>query len=131
MRTRKQLCREDLLLAGRTTIETSPRWQDFMPACLLLCVCLLALAWMVARPAPRQQEVAVLLSPADGLPEAEALARRVGAQLVDTGGLPNVFVFKSAQSDFIETLYRSGAWLVINPLTVRGCSAASRSTQGH
>jgi hypothetical protein len=110
--------------------ESSSRWRDFIPAGLLLCVGALVITLMAAWPSPDQQEVAVMLAPGDGLPQAEALASRIDAQLVDLGGLPNVFIFRSTHPGLVATLYRSGAWLVLNPLGARGCTSAVNPVKG-
>jgi hypothetical protein len=54
-------------------------------------------------------------------------AEMVGASdgtIMDAGGLPNIVIAHSDNPGFVDALYRAGAWLVLDPLFLRGCLAA-------
>ena len=46
---------------------------------------------------------------------------RAGGSIVASAGLSNVIIAHSDNPDFISTLYRSGAWLVLDAVKLRGC----------
>ena len=53
--------------------------------------------------------------------EAADIVARSGGSIVASAGLPNVIIAHSDDPDFISTLYRSGAWLVLDAVKLRGC----------
>lgn len=53
--------------------------------------------------------------------EAADIVARSGGSIVAGAGLPNVIIAHSDDPDFISTLYRSGAWLVLDAVKLRGC----------
>ncbi|HTH99560.1 MAG TPA: hypothetical protein VL752_01335 [Acidisoma sp.] len=101
--------------------ETAPHWRQFVPAGLLLLASVLAITFLVAQPAKGQKQLAVLLPPWDGPLQAASLVARAGGVLVDSGGIPSVFIVASNRPDFTAALYHAGAWLVMNPITAHGC----------
>lgn len=101
--------------------EAPPRLRDFLPALALLLASVLGILALVAQPTPGQKQLAILLPPWDGPMQAAIIAARAGGMLVDSGGWPFVFIATSERPDFAASLYRAGAWAVMNPITAHGC----------
>lgn len=104
--------------------DPAPQWRHLLPALILLGFSVLAILMLVARPVSGQRQVAIVLPPWDGTLQAAAIVGRAGGRLVDAGGLPDIFIVTSDRADFINALYRAGAWLVINPIAAHGCLSA-------
>jgi hypothetical protein len=54
------------------------------------------------------------------------LVHAAGGGIVEVGGLSNVLIVHSADQNFVAALYQAGAWLVIDPLKLRGCLGFSQ-----
>ncbi|MDR3529202.1 MAG: hypothetical protein P4L90_01405 [Rhodopila sp.] len=50
-----------------------------------------------------------------------------GGDIVDVGRLANIVIVYSARPGFVRALYRAGAWLVIDPVGLRGCLGFERN----
>jgi hypothetical protein len=72
-------------------------------------------------PRPGQTQFAVFAAPWRGLVETAEMVAAAGGAIVDAGGLPNVVIAYSDDPAFVDALYRAGAWLVLDPLLLRGC----------
>jgi hypothetical protein len=106
--------------------DPAPTWRHLLPAGVLLVISVLAILTLVAQPEPGQREVAILLPPWDGAIQAASLVGQAGGELVDAGGMPDIFIVTSDKPDFVAALYRAGAWLVINPIAAHGCLSAPK-----
>ncbi|BCP51909.1 hypothetical protein K32_05260 [Kaistia sp. 32K] len=60
---------------------------------------------------------------ADAAETAEIIASS-GGTIVANAGLANVLIARSDNPDFIARLYRTGAWLVLDAVKLRGCLPA-------
>jgi hypothetical protein len=114
---------------GQATSEPPPHWRQLVPACFFLLVSVIVMALMVAQPERGQKQVAIVLPPWDGALQAAALVQKAGGQLVDAGGLPNVYIATADRPGFVSALYHAGAWLVINPIAAHGCLSSVRQIQ--
>lgn len=67
--------------------------------------------------------------PADiSAPEAIAAIDLAGGQILQFGDTPALAISVSDQSDYAASLYRSGAWLVVNATLARLCMNATART---
>lgn len=117
-------------LTLRRAAEPPPTWRHLVPAGLFLLVSVVTLLIMAVQPRPGQQRLAVVLAPWQGALQAQLVAGRAHARLVDAGGLPNVFIMTGARPDLAAALYRAGAWLVVDPLSAHGCLSTVPNAQG-
>ncbi|WP_213671694.1 hypothetical protein [Roseococcus pinisoli] len=75
-------------------------------------------------PRDGQTQFAVIAAPWRGLEETAALVAAADGRIVDAGGLPNVIFAQSDSPAFVAAAYRAGAWLVLDPVLLRGCLQA-------
>lgn len=94
-------------------------------ALLLITLC----APLAVLALPRSETVAVVGSPWRGAAGAAEAIARAGGVVVRAGGASNVLVATSPDPDFVGRLYRSGAWLVLDPLSAVGCSTPSSQVE--
>jgi hypothetical protein len=73
--------------------------------------------------APRagQTQFAVFAASWHGLVATAEIVGAAGGALMDAGSLPNVVIAHSDDPAFVDALYRAGAWLVLDPVLLRGC----------
>lgn len=95
-----------------------------MPAILLAVVSSVAMLAVVLTPDPTADAVAVITPPWFDSARTMALVVSAGGSIVDVGGTPNIIVAHSNDRGFVKSLYRAGAWLVVNPLGAGGCAGA-------
>ncbi|MDJ1156979.1 hypothetical protein QNA08_01825 [Chelatococcus sp. SYSU_G07232] len=92
----------------------------------LACVAFaLGLAAVVVLPSD-PTEVAVVAGPFAPRGEAVRIAVAAGGLLVRDGGFQAVVITRGNGSDFVGRLRAAGAWLVLDPRVVAGCSGISR-----
>jgi len=104
---------------GRT-ISRNP-WSGLLPsAALLLCSAFAALLIGLA-PTAGQTQFAVITAPWWDLSRTAALVGAAEGDILDVGGLPNVVIAHSDAPGFVAALYEQGAWLVLDPVLLRGC----------
>ena len=104
---------------GRT-ISRNP-WSGLLPsAALLLCSAFAALMVGLA-PTAGQTQFAVITAPWWDLSRTAALVGAAEGDILDVGGLPNVVIAHSDAPGFVAALYEQGAWLVLDPVLLRGC----------
>lgn len=72
-------------------------------------------------PQAGQTQLAVIAAPWRGLNEMVSLVAAADGTIVDVGGASNVIIASSDSPAFITALYRAGAWLVLDPILLRGC----------
>lgn len=92
-----------------------------IPVILLLILSLLGPIAVGAAPRDGQTQFAVIASPWKALGDMVALVIEADGAVVDTGGLPNVVIAHSDDPGFVAAAYRAGAWLVLDPVLLRGC----------
>ena len=95
--------------------------RDLLPALVLLLLSLVGVT--VAGLAPRDPsgQVAVIAPPWYGFDETAALVAGVEGAIVEEGGFGNVLIAQSTEPGFVRRLYGAGAWLVLDPMVLRGC----------
>ncbi len=113
--------------------EDQPSLRHFIPAfALLLFSAVAAFAVTLGSPEARQQ-MAVIAPPWYSTGQTIALVAAAGGRVVETGQFANILVAYSDDSHFSSALYGAGAWLVVDPVQLRGClgfSAARASQEG-
>ncbi|MBC9177180.1 hypothetical protein [Pseudoroseomonas ludipueritiae] len=77
-------------------------------------------------PAAGQTQFAVIAAPWWSLSRTAELVGAAEGDILDVGGLPNVVIAHSDDPDFVAALYRRGAWLVLDPVLLRGCLGGTR-----
>lgn len=106
--------------AQSATPVPSTRWRDFGPAATLLIIGMLGLSIATLSPSGKGGQYAVIVPPWYSLGQTVALIQHAGGQIADLNG-GNVVIVHSNAPNFIRNLYRAGAWLVLDPLRLRGC----------
>jgi hypothetical protein len=104
--------------------EPAPReagWRDLIPATALLILGLALFVVVGLGPVAGRDQYAVVAPPWYGVEQTAALVSAAGADIVDAGGLGNVLIVRGSGADFAGSLYRNGAWLVLDPQHLRGC----------
>lgn len=66
-------------------------------------------------------EVAVVAPLWANAADAAEIVARSGGTIVASAGLSNVIIAHSDDPGFVSSLYRSGAWLVLDAVKLRGC----------
>lgn len=92
-----------------------------LPAFLLLAFSLLGALVVGLTPRAGQAQLAVIGAPWMGLDRMAELVAAADGRIVEAGGLSNVIVAQSDDPGFTAALYRAGAWLVLDPVVLRGC----------
>jgi hypothetical protein len=101
-------------------------WLDFAPAAVLLIVSTVGIFAATFSPSVGRTQYVVMAPPWYTLVQTVGLVARAGGDLVDLGGLANVVIVHSSNPEFVRELYRAGAWLVTDPVLLRGCLALER-----
>jgi hypothetical protein len=101
-------------------------WRDFVPAAALLVVSSVGILVATLTPSADHGQYAVIAPPWYNLAQTVGLVGKAGGDLVDFGGLANVVIVHSANPSFVRALYRAGAWLVLDPVSLRGCLGFER-----
>lgn len=101
---------------------------EFLPALALLLVGMTALVIATLSPSGDSGQYAVIAPPWSRLVDTIALIQKADGRIVDMGGPPNVIIAHSTNPDFVQALYGAGAWLVIDPMMLRGCAGLVQET---
>ena len=96
-------------------------WRDLLPACALLIIGLAGLAIAKLMPTGADGQYAVIAPPWYALPQTISLVQAAHGGIVEVGDNGNVVIASSHEPDFVRALYGAGAWLVIDPVRLRGC----------
>lgn len=96
-------------------------WSGLLPAAVLLLGSLAAALPAGLAPAAGQTQFAVIAAPWWSLSRTAELVGAAEGDILDIGGLPNVVIAHSDDPGFVAALYRKGAWLVLDPVLLRGC----------
>jgi hypothetical protein len=110
-------------ISGRPSAQSIERgsWLDLIPAGLLLVASAIAIFVGTLTASSGSREVAVVAPLWANAAEAAGIVARAGGSIVASAGLSNVIIAQSDNPDFIASLYRSGAWLVLDAVKLRGC----------
>jgi len=110
-------------ISGRPSAQSIERgsWLDLIPAGLLLVASAIAIFVGTLTADGGSREVAVVAPLWANAAEAAGIVARAGGSIVASAGLSNVIIAQSDNPDFIASLYRSGAWLVLDAVKLRGC----------
>jgi len=95
--------------------------RSLLPAIALAVLSLFALVAHVAAPRADARIVATMLGPDGGIGAAIRLADRADARLMAEGAVPGLWLFASDRGDLAARLHEAGAWIVLDPLGLRGC----------
>ena len=97
-----------------------PRGRSLVPALALTLTSLLLVG--VFALLPQQGTVVAVVFAPWGSP-TDALKRVAAADglVLREGAFGNILVTRSDSPDFIDRLYRAGAWAVLNPVAFSGC----------
>lgn len=95
--------------------------RSLLPAIALAALSLFALLAHVATPRSDARIVATLVAPGDGIAAAICLADRADARLMAAGTVPGLWLIASDRGNLADRLHAAGAWIVIDPLGLRGC----------
>jgi hypothetical protein len=96
-------------------------WLAFVPAAALLIVSAAGLFVAKFSPSGDRGQYAVVAPVWYDMAQTIGLAVRAGGDVVDVGSLANVVIVHSESPKFVGALYHAGAWLVIDPVRLRGC----------
>lgn len=119
--------------AGRIAAQRPPHdyrasgWRDFGPAVLLLVVGIGALVAATLNPSGRDGRYAVIAPPWYDAGETLTLIQRAGGRIAAINAANGVVIAYSETPGFVGDLYRAGAWLVLDPVQLRGCGAQAAS----
>jgi hypothetical protein len=107
-------------------IPVAPRlhalWLAAWPAACLLVLGLAGLVAATLMPTGQGGDYAVIAPPWYTLPQTIALVRQAQGAIAQTGTADNIVIAHARRAGFVRALYRGGAWLVVDPLHVRGCA---------
>jgi hypothetical protein len=97
------------------------KWGDLLPASILLLVTAFGALIVGLTPRAGQTQFAVVAAPWHNLVQTAEMVGVAGGAIVDAGRLPNVIIAHSDSPEFINAVRRAGAWLVLDPVVLRGC----------
>jgi hypothetical protein len=101
-------------------------WLDFTPAIALLIVSAVGILISALSPSGDRGQYAVVAPPWYNFAQTAALVATAGGDIVDFGAIADVVIAHSENPGFVRALYRAGAWLVIDPVALRGCLGFAR-----
>lgn len=107
--------------ANRLASSPGHRWRDFGPAALLLAIGILGLVIATLSPSGRNGQYAVIAPPWYNSGQTVSLIQHADGQLASMNAASRVVIAHSEKPGFVRDLYRAGAWLVLDPLQLRGC----------
>jgi hypothetical protein len=96
-------------------------WPELLPAVALLIVSAVGIAAAALSPSGDGGQYAVVTPPWYDRSETMGLVAIAGGDIIDFGGSSNVVIAHSDNPGFVRGLYHAGAWLVIDPVILRGC----------
>jgi hypothetical protein len=102
------------------------RWLDFVPAIALLIVSAAGIFVAALSPSGDRGQYAVVAPFSYNPSRTAGLVARAGGEILDFSNMPNVVFVHSDNPDFVRSLYHAGAWLVLDPVALRGCLGVER-----
>lgn len=103
-------------------------WHALAPAVVLMIVSSVGVSAATLWPSGERDQYAVVAPPSYNMGRTVQLVHAAGGDIVEVGGLTNVLIVHSADRNFVAALYQAGAWLVIDPLQLRGCLGFSQDS---
>jgi hypothetical protein len=103
--------------------------RSLLPAAALAVLSLFALVVHVATPGSDARFVVAMVEPGGGISAAAALADRSDARLVAEAPVPGLWLLASERQGLADRLHDAGAWVVLDPLGLRGCFSLKRKQQ--
>jgi hypothetical protein len=103
------------------TLAERRHWYDVAPAAVLLIVSAIGVFIAGLSPSENQGQYAVMAPPWFSLAQTAGLVALAGGDIIEVGGLSSVIIAHSVNPTFVHSAYRAGAWLVIDPVRLRGC----------
>jgi hypothetical protein len=101
-------------------------WQALVAAIALSIVIAVGIFVAALSPSGDRGQYAVVAPPWYNLAQTIGLIGSAGGELIDFGDLANVVIVHSDSPGFVQALYHAGAWLVIDPVALRGCLGFER-----
>ncbi|HUD95164.1 hypothetical protein [Sphingobium sp.] len=101
--------------------ESTHGLVPYLPAALLLMAGLSGLATATLLDGRESGRYLVIAPPDASLSDTINLVREADGRLVQAGGFPNIVIAGSNQPDFVASLRKAGAWLVIAAPDRGGC----------
>ncbi|MPT46979.1 MAG: hypothetical protein E2598_00980 [Sphingobium sp.] len=98
-----------------------PTMRDVLPALFLLMIGIFGLAAATLFSVPTGPQYVVITAPGSSLAETISVIAHAQGGIVSTGRYSNIVVAASDRPDFVQSLRRAGAWLVVNPTQISGC----------
>ncbi|MCG2842114.1 hypothetical protein L6Q21_14085 [Sandaracinobacter sp. RS1-74] len=102
-------------------------WREMAPALALLALGLTGLAAAYLTPGGSGGQYAVVAPPWYGPGRTFDLVAAAGGRIAYAGGPGNLVVAWSDEPGFAGRLYGAGAWLVVDPMRLRGCRGEGRA----
>jgi hypothetical protein len=127
-----QACEADVARWRETragSVALAAQLKALWPATLLLVVGLGGLAAATLAPTGKGDQYAVIAPPWSSLARTFAVIRGAQGEVVQispptiTG---TIVIAHARRPDFVAAAYRAGAWLVIDPMRLRGCIGFQR-----
>lgn len=97
---------------------------------MLLVLGLVGLVVATLMPTGKDGQYGVIAPPWYNLSRTIALIRQAQGDIAETGGPANIVIVHSRRPDFVRAAYAAGAWLVIDPVQLRGCAGFAPAGQG-
>lgn len=98
--------------------------RDFAPAILLLILGVLGLVAATLAPSGKSGQYAVIAPPWYSTGQTISLIQDAGGRIATINPASHIVIAHSDKAGFDFDLYRAGAWLVLDPMRVRGCGSA-------
>jgi hypothetical protein len=115
-------------MKSSTTITKRRGWRELATAVALLIVSAVGIVAAALSPSGNRGQYAVVTPPWYDRSETIGLVAIAGGDIIDFGGLRNVVIAHSENPGFVRGLYLAGAWLVIDPVGLRGCLGFTRKS---
>lgn len=115
---------------GATSTASKPRLSDFWPAALLLGIGMLALGIANAIPSGTKGQYLVIAPPWLSLSETLSRVQAADGRVLTIDAQNRHIVAYSEHEKFAWQLFRSGAFLVLDPAGLRGCDVPALSPRG-
>jgi hypothetical protein len=107
----------------------SRNWLDLAPAIALLIVSIGSIFAATVSPSGTRGQYAVVAPLWYNQTQTIELVGIAGGDIVDLGGIANIVIAHSDNPGFTRSLYHAGAWLVIDPIGLRGCLGIEQGFQ--
>ncbi|MBB1601055.1 hypothetical protein [Variovorax sp. UMC13] len=106
---------------GICAVDPGFKLSDLWQAAGLLFALLIGLAVATLHPSGKDGQFAVVAPAGYSVDQSVALVQSVDGRVMDFGASSNLLIIQSTRPDAVRALYGAGAWLVLDPLRLRGC----------